>query len=42
MSLQHFAEQSNDDADMHAVAKCITALQVVIAAHAKDRESALG
>jgi hypothetical protein len=42
LSLQHFAEQSDDDQDIHAVTKCITALQGVIAGYAKDREAAMG
>jgi hypothetical protein len=42
LSLQHFAEQTNDDAELAAVHKCITALQQILAGHAKDREAALG
>lgn len=42
LSLQHFAEQSNDDADIHAVTKCIAALQAILAGAAKDRGAAIG
>ena len=31
MSLQHFAEQSHDDQELHDVHKCITALQKILA-----------
>jgi hypothetical protein len=42
MSLQHFAEITNDDQELAAVQKCITALQQILAGHSKDREAALG
>jgi hypothetical protein len=42
LSLQHFAEQTNDDAELAAVHKCITALQNILAGHSKNRDAALG
>jgi hypothetical protein len=42
LSLQHFAEQTNDDTELAAVHKCITHLRQILAGHAKDREAALG
>ena len=42
LSLQHFAEQTNDDQDLRAVQKCITALQGILAGAAKDHGAALG
>jgi hypothetical protein len=42
MSLQHFAEQTDDDQELAAVQKCIVGLQQILAGHAKDREAALG
>jgi hypothetical protein len=42
LSLQHFAEQTDDDQELAAVQKCIVNLQQILAGHAKDREAALG
>jgi hypothetical protein len=42
LSLQHFAEQTNDDAELAQVHKLIAGCQQLLAGHAKDRESALG
>jgi hypothetical protein len=42
MSLQHFAEITNDDQELATVQKCIVNLQQQPAGHAKDREAALG
>jgi hypothetical protein len=42
LSLQHFAEQTNDDAELAQVHACITKLQQILAGHAKDRKAALG
>jgi hypothetical protein len=42
ISLQHFAEQTNDNAELAAVHASITKLQQILAGHAKDREAALG
>ena len=42
LSLQHFAEQTNDDSELAAVHKCIVALQNILAGHALNRDAALG
>jgi hypothetical protein len=42
MALQIFAEHSHDDVEIHAVHKCITALQKILADHASDRDAAMG
>jgi hypothetical protein len=42
MSLQHFAEQTSDDQDLHTVHKCIVGLQGILAAHAKGKDAAMG
>jgi hypothetical protein len=42
LSLQHFAEQTSDDAELAAVHKCIAQLQQILAEHSKDREAAMG
>lgn len=42
LSLQHFAEQTDDDQELAAVHKIIAQLQQLLAGHSKDREAALG
>lgn len=42
LSLQHFAEQTNDDQDLHTVQKCIVGLQGLLAAHSKGGDAAMG
>ena len=42
MSLQHFAEITNDDQELAQVHKCIVALQNILAGHSKDRQAAMG
>ena len=42
LALQHFAEQTNDDAELAKVHKCIVALQSILADHASDRDAAMG
>jgi hypothetical protein len=42
LSLQAYAEHNNDDQELAAIHKCITALQNILASHAKDRSAALG
>jgi len=42
LALQIFAEGNHDDQELAAVHKCITALQNILAGHAKNRDAALG
>jgi hypothetical protein len=42
LALQMYAEGSHDDQELATVHKCIVNLQGILAAHAKDREAALG
>jgi hypothetical protein len=42
MALQAYAENNHDDQELAAVHKCITALQNILAGHAKNRDAAMG
>ena len=42
MSLQHFAEITDDDEELAKVQKCIVGLQSILADHAKTRSAAMG
>ena len=42
MSLQHFAEQTDDDVELAKVHKCIVGLQSILADHASTKDKALG
>jgi hypothetical protein len=42
LALQAYAEGLHDDQELAVVRQCITQLQKILAAHAKDREAALG
>lgn len=42
LALQAYAEGLHDDVELAQVHKCIVAIQNILAAHAKDREAAMG
>jgi hypothetical protein len=42
MSLQHFAEITDDDQELAKVHKCIVGLQSILADHASTKDKALG
>jgi hypothetical protein len=42
LALQAFAESNDDDVELAAVHKCITALQNILAGHAKNKDAAMG
>jgi hypothetical protein len=42
LALQAYAEGIHDDVELAAVHKCITALQNILAGHAKNKDAAMG
>jgi hypothetical protein len=42
LSLQHFAELTDDDVELAKVHKCIVGLQSILADHASTKDKALG
>lgn len=42
MSLQHFAEQTDDDVELAKVHKCIVGLRSILADHVSTKDKALG